>query len=180
MSHIRIITDKEFGLEPKPFSFQPRERIGARGIIINTDGNIAIFNKSNKNEYKLPGGGVDDGEDFEEAFKREAMEETGCEIKIIKKLGTIVEEKSQDDFIQVSHVFVAQVIKDTGTLHLTEKEVDEGAKLMWVSPEKGLELITNCINNLIGSKYENVYHTKFIVTRDRYILEHYINDTNKQ
>lgn len=64
-----------------------RLRLGARGIAIREDGKIAIFNKSNKNEYKLPGGGLEgegEGEEEpEEAFKREVLEEIGCEIEII-------------------------------------------------------------------------------------------------
>jgi ADP-ribose pyrophosphatase YjhB (NUDIX family) len=62
-----------------------RLRLGARGIDIREDGKIAIFNKSNKNEYKLPGGGLEgEGEEEpEEAFKREVLEEIGCEIEII-------------------------------------------------------------------------------------------------
>ena len=38
------------------------------------------FNKKKKNEYKLPGGGIDYGETPNEAFIREALEETGCKI----------------------------------------------------------------------------------------------------
>lgn len=62
-----------------------RLRLGARGIAIREDGKIAIFNKSNKNEYKLPGGGLEgEGEEEpEEAFKREVLEEIGCETEII-------------------------------------------------------------------------------------------------
>lgn len=62
-----------------------RLRLGVRGIAIREDGKIAIFNKSNKNEYKLPGGGLEgEGEEEpEEAFKREVLEEIGCEIEII-------------------------------------------------------------------------------------------------
>lgn len=62
-----------------------RLRLGARGIAIREDGKIAIFNKSNKNEYKLPGGGLEgEGEEEpEEAFKREVLEEIGCKIEII-------------------------------------------------------------------------------------------------
>jgi len=59
-------------------------------------------------------------------------------------------------------------------LHVTKKEKDEGAKLIWETPENALKLITNCFDNLIASKYESVYHTKFIVYRDRKILEKYI------
>lgn len=62
-----------------------RLRLGARGIAIREDEKIAIFNKSNKNEYKLPGGGLEgEGEEEpEEDFKREVLEEIGCEIEII-------------------------------------------------------------------------------------------------
>ena len=176
MEHIRVITDKDFNIEPIEFQPPTRTRVGARGIVLDSDGKIAIFNKTLKNEFKLPGGGVEDNEDLEIAFKREVMEETGCEVEIIQKLGTIVEEKSQDNFIQTSHVFVSKVINNTQNLNLTQKEIDEGAKLIWVTPSDGLKLVSNSINNLVGSKYENVYHSKFIVTRDATILEYYINN----
>ena len=177
MNPIRILKDEDFGLESVEFN-NPRIRYGARGIIIREDGKIAIFNKSNKNEYKLPGGGVDKDEDIKEAFKREALEETGCEVEIIKELGTIEEHKSLDNFKQISYLFVGKVLKDNNQLNLTQKEKDEGAKLIWVDKEEGLKLITNCFDNLKESKYENIYHSKFIVLRDRYILEYYINSLN--
>ncbi|MGN1297508.1 MAG: hypothetical protein ACI4VH_03645 [Clostridia bacterium] len=44
-----------------------------------------------------------------------------------------------------------------------------------ITTQNGLKLITECFNNLIASKYESVYHTKFIVLRDRNILEYYLN-----
>lgn len=84
MNCIRILRDENFGLESVEFN-NPRVRYGARGIIVREDCKIAIFNKSNKNEYKLPGGGVDEGEDIKKAFKRGVLEETGCEIEIIRR-----------------------------------------------------------------------------------------------
>lgn len=177
MKCIRVLKDEDFGLESVEFN-NPRIRYGARGIIIREDGKIAIFNKSNKNEYKLPGGGVDKGEDIKDAFKREVLEETGCEIEIIDELGTIEEHKSLDNFKQISYLFVGKVLKDNNKLELTQKEKDEGAKLIWVDKEEGLKLITNCFENLKESKYENLYHSKFIVLRDRYILEYYLETLN--
>ncbi len=168
------ITDEDIG-EVSVEMNNPRLRRGARGIVIREDGKIAIFNKSNKNEYKLPGGGLEDDENPEEAFKREVLEETGCEVEIIKKLGITEEYKSLDNFKQISYVFVGKVIKDTKNLNVTEKEKDEGAKLLWETPEKGLELIEQCYNKLIASKYESIYHTKFIVMRDKKILEKYLS-----
>ena len=112
MNCIRVLVDEDFGLKSVEFN-NPRVRKGARGIIINSDGKIAVFNKASKNEYKLPGGGIDEGENPEEAFKREALEETGCEIEIINSLGTIEEHKSLDNFKQTSYIFVAKVVNDT-------------------------------------------------------------------
>ena len=173
MELIYKVTDKDIGETAKEME-EPRIRYGARGIVVKEDGKIAVFNKANKNEYKLPGGGIENNETPEEAFKREIMEETGCEVEIIKALGTIEEHKTLDNFKQISYVFVARVLKDTEELHVTEKEKDEGARLLWESPENALQLITECFNNLVASKYESVYHTKFIVFRDRKILEKYI------
>ena len=174
MNCIRIIKDEDFGLKSREFN-NPRTRIGARGIVIKNN-KIALFNKTNKNEYKLPGGGVENDEDIEEAFKREVKEETGCDVEIIKKLGTIEEHKTLDNFKQISHVFVSKVIRDTNELGLTEKEKDEGAKLIWTTLEEGLELITNCFDKLVASLYEDLYHSKFIVLRDRSILEYYLKN----
>lgn len=175
MNNIRVIKDEDIGLTSKEFN-KPRKRIGARGIVLNEDGKIAIFNKTKKNEYKLPGGGVEEKEDIEEAFKREVLEETGCEVEIIKCLGTIEERKSLDNFIQISYVFVSKVIKDNKTLTLTQKEKDEGAVLIWTDVLEGLQLIKNCYDNLKPSKYENIYHSKFIVLRDKSILEYYVKN----
>ena len=174
MNCIRVLVDEDFGLKSVEFN-NPRIRKGARGIIINSDGKIAVFNKANKNEYKLPGGGIDEGENPEEAFKREALEETGCEIEIINSLGTIEEHKSLDNFKQTSYIFVAKVVNDTHKLNLTQKEKDEGAQLLWVDDTEALKLITDCYDKLKESKYENLYHSKFIALRDRYILEYYLN-----
>ena len=167
------ITDKEIGEKPVEMT-NPRLRLGARGIVIREDGKIAIFNKSNKNEYKLPGGGLEDKEEPEITFKREVLEETGCEVEIIQNLGITEEYKSLYNFKQISYVFVGKVLKDTKHLNVTEKEKDEGAKLLWETPEKALELITKCYDKLIASKYESVYATKFIVLRDRKILERWM------
>jgi len=169
------ITDELIG-EKSVEMENPTLRLGARGIVIREDGKIAVFNKSKKNEYKLPGGGIEGEENPEEAFKREVLEETGCEVEIIRNLGTIEEYKSLSNFKQISYVFVGKVIKDTKKLNLTKKEADEGAKLVWENPEKALSLITKCYDNLIASKYATVYSTKFVVLRDRKILEKYMSE----
>lgn len=75
------------------------------------------------------------------------------------------EYKSQINFKQVSNIFVGKVIQDTKELNVTQKEKDEGAKLLWETPQKALKLIIDCFDKLISSDYETVYATKFIVVR---------------
>ena len=58
MELICKIIDEDIG-EVSVKMDNPRLRLGARGIVIREDGKIAVFNKSNKNEYKLPGGGIE-------------------------------------------------------------------------------------------------------------------------
>ncbi len=49
---------------------------------------------------------------------------------------------------------------------------------LWETPKKALKLITESYDKLIASKYKSVYHTKFVVLRDRKILEKYIEMEN--
>ena len=56
MKCFKTITDEDLGLNSVPFD-NPRHRLGARGIILNDDGKIAILYKEAKRECKLIGGG---------------------------------------------------------------------------------------------------------------------------
>ncbi len=59
-------------------------RLTVKGIIKNRDGDIALIGRDG--HFLLPGGGVDAGENKEQALQREIMEEIGCEIEKIKSL----------------------------------------------------------------------------------------------
>lgn len=135
---------------------------------------IAIQNKSNKNEFKLVGGGMEQNEDPTVAFKREVLEEAGCEVEIIEKLGTTEEYKSLQNLKQISNIFIAKVVNDIHKLNLTEKEKSEGAKLLWVEPKEALKLVIDCYDKLLPFDYDDVYDTRFVVLRDRKILEYYL------
>lgn len=179
---IDVITDEDIGEKTIPVE-KYRQRYGARGIIIKENGEIAVFNKVSKNEYKLPGGGMEDGEEIAEVFKREVYEETGCNIEIVDFLGTIKEVKTQDKFTQMSYIFVGKVVEDTKHLHLTKEEETEGSRILWQFPPKALELITNCFYKLLPSPCEenslSIYHTKFMVKRDKKILEYFLKNIEK-
>lgn len=174
---IKKITDEDFGNENKSM-VEPRQRFGARGIVFNDEGKIAILFKKAKNEYKLIGGGIDEDEDPTKAFKREVLEETGCLVDIDDCLGTIIEQKSYDNFMQTSYIYVSHIIKNTGETHLTNQEIGEESVCLWLNINEAMDKIKECEDNLIASVYEgnmSVYHTKFIVRRDYEILKYYKN-----
>lgn len=175
------LTDRDIGIEPKEMK-DYQLRIAARGIVIRNDGKIALQYKSNTNEFKLIGGGIENKEELEEAFKREVLEETGCKIEIINKLGITEEYISLKKAKQISHIFIAKVIKNLHILKLTEKEKSEGAKLIWETPEEALKLIKNSYEKLLPSNYAEeytIYRMKFVVLRDTKILEYYLKNKNK-
>lgn len=172
---IAIIRDSDFGYKNKTM-INPKVRFAARGIVVNEQGLIAVFHKVNKNEYKLPGGGIENNESPEETFAREVMEETGCLIGDIRKLGVIEEDKSQNNFKQISHVYLAKCVDNTHNLHLTNKEEDEGGEVLWMEINEALRKMRECIKLIKPSKYESVYITKFIVKRDISILEYYLKN----
>ena len=175
MDSIIKITDEDINEEAMQLN-NPRIRIASRGIVIREeDGKIAILNKANKNEFKLVGGGMEENENPELAFKREVLEEAGCEVEILKSLGTVEEYRTHHNFKQISNIFVARVIKDLHHLELTEKEIAEGAQLLWMYPDEALEKIKESFDKVEPSGYEDIYATKFVVTRDRKILEYYLN-----
>lgn len=172
------LTDKDFGVEPKEMS-NYEMRFAARGIVVREDGKIALQKKCNTNEFKLIGGGIEEEEEPSLGFKREVLEETGCEVEIIKEFGITEEYVSMKNAKQISHVFVAKVINDLHTLKLTEKEKSEGAELIWVTPEEALKLIEDSYGKLVASNYAeeyDVYRMRFIRLRDKKILEYYITN----
>lgn len=178
---IKVVTDADFGITPQPLN-NPVTRNGARGIVVAPDGKIALFNKEKMNEYKLPGGGIESGEDPLLAFKREVEEEVGVTVKNVKPLGYTVEEKGQTNFTQTSYVFVSELHEVLSAPNFTEKEIGEGARFIWVEPQVALQLVSDSLQNLKDSpvdKYENVYGTSFMVVRDKNILEYYIKTLNK-
>lgn len=73
--------------------FKDGKRVSARGIIIDNDSVYLMFRRRKKDDgsfkeyYVIPGGGVDEGETFEETLYREMREELSVEVNILGKVG---------------------------------------------------------------------------------------------
>ena len=66
-------------------------RPSVRGIIIK-DGKVAMMHSLKYDYYKLPGGGMEPGESYEETLMREVQEESGLIVKAdsINEYGYVV------------------------------------------------------------------------------------------
>lgn len=170
------ITDEDFSISPISHRKKPIIRLGSRGIVLNNDGEIAVIYKKAKNEYKLPGGGIDGEESSQEAFKRECEEELGCIVNITKELGIATEYKSQENFKQLSFVYEAIKVDELTSNRLTEKEKTEGTECIWLPKLQALEKMKESLKKLKASNYDSVYRTQFMTLRDIRILEYYINN----
>lgn len=173
MKLIAKITDEDIGEEIVEM-LESICRRAARGIVLDEAGNMVVFYKKNKNMYKLPGGGLENNESYENAFVREVKEEVGCEVVITDCLGYIEEYKTKSNYMQTSFVFIGKVIKKLENLSLTNMEKAEGGKRLWMKPEEALEKMKQNYDKLLASEYTSLYSTKIVAKRDIKILEEYL------
>lgn len=76
------------------------------GLIIDKD-KILMIKLSYKDGYALPGGGVDSGESFEEALKRELKEELGLSDVNLRYLSSSYAHKKDYSTVHVAFLAVA-------------------------------------------------------------------------
>lgn len=143
MEWIREIDSTDFGEERKTDPDKKYTlRKASRAIVFNNS-KIALLFVSKHNYHKLPGGGVEPGEDLETALHREILEETGCRIKILKDVGMIIEYRDDKDMRQESYCYLAKVDGEIKAPSFTEKEKADGFKLIWVTIDDAISLLKN-------------------------------------
>jgi 8-oxo-dGTP diphosphatase len=163
------IGDKDFDssfIPPKNVS-DYHVRKASRGVLINND-KIALLYVSKENYHKLPGGGFEEGENNEDAFKREIKEETGCDCKIVDEKGqnsVVIETRDQFKLVQISYIFFSEIVGEPKELQLEQDEIDEGFELKWIP-------VSEAIETLQKDKPKN-YEGKFIQMRDIAVLNFY-------
>jgi 8-oxo-dGTP diphosphatase len=160
MTLLLKIYDETLGFKSKHVS-RKKIRTAARAVIFNND-KIVLLHARKYNYHKLPGGGVESGESIKKAVARECLEETGCSVNILEKIGVIIEHRSRWSLIQTSHCFLAEVVTK-GKPKFTKSEIAEGFKPIWVTPKNALELMKN--------NKTKVYDGKFMVLRDYTFLK---------
>lgn len=110
-------------------AFERRQAV--RAVILNEQGQVALLNVSNRGFHKLPGGGIEAGEDHKAALDREVLEETGCHIEILAELGKVIEYRDKWQQVQTSFCYLARHVGEQQQTSLTEDEQKWGFEVMW-------------------------------------------------
>lgn len=117
------------------------EKYSVRGIIMR-EGKLAM-QCSRDGEYKIPGGGIEAGEDEIQALIREVREETGLYVieDAIVELGEIVEMRrdifnAAKKYICHSLFYYCKVGERQDKLKLTPSEEAKGYELKWAKPQE--------------------------------------------
>lgn len=108
-----------------------KTRHATRTVLLDKDNQIAILYVAKHHYYKIPGGGIEEGEDLVTSAKREVLEEAGCNCEIIAELGCTKNELPGWDMQDISNGFLARVVGEKGTTSYDDYETERGFHLEW-------------------------------------------------
>jgi len=152
-------SDPDTGADYETYSI----RTAARAIVLDDLNQVALLKVGNHNYYKLPGGGIEEGEDKIEALHRELAEELGCKAEIIDEVGQITQYLDQKKLVQTSYCYLAKQIGERTTPDFTEEELADGFEIRWAKDIN--EAIT-----LVENSQTDDYSGQSIVKRDLALL----------
>lgn len=141
-------------------------RTAVRAVIIRK-GRILLVH-SNQDYYKLPGGGVEDGESYLVALLREVAEETGyinCAVK--NKIGIVTEKRldqfEKDGCFQMdSHYYLCELTSDEKIdQRLDDYEWEQGFTAVWCDIDEAIQ------ENQIALEQGEA---KFFIHRENFVL----------
>lgn len=118
------------------------KRTTTRAIIQNEKGEIALLYSNKFHYHEIPGGAVDEGETLEQGMIRECLEETGCNVEIIKELGLAQGLRPYNNHYQLndSYGYFVKKIGDIQENKFDADEIEENFELVWITLEKAIEL----------------------------------------
>ena len=135
-------------------------RIGVGAIVFNEKNKVFVGKRKDNpvDKWQMPQGGVDDGEDYFSAMKRELEEETSIiNIKILKELEGFFEYELPKNLIgiiwkgrfrgQRQKWFIVKFLGNEEEINLNTNQ-PEFIEWRWVDPEKLPEVIVSFKKNL--------------------------------
>jgi len=130
-------------------------RTGVGIILLNSKNKIFVGKRKDNpgDKWQMPQGGVDNGEDFHTAMRRELHEETSIKnIKIIKEINQLYEYELPKDLIgiiwngkfrgQKQKWFIAKFLGNESEINLNTKQ-PEFIEWKWINAERLPEVIVD-------------------------------------
>lgn len=167
---IKIITDGDFDENAPDFDEgKSWKREAVRAILVGADGKVALMHARKYDYYKLPGGGIEAGEDHEMALRRELLEEVGAEARVMGEVGKIEEKRAfADNMHQISYTYTAEVVGETGENDLDDGERAEDFQPVWVGLDEAIRLVKS------GNRTtDKGLGQRFMALRDELFLREY-------
>lgn len=165
MNLIRTITEEDFGRTASPNNWDDlKERVAARAILSDSENRIALMHVSNLDYYKLPGGGVDEGESIEDALRRELEEEAGAKhVEIHDEIGVIHEMREQMKKKSIHHCYLVQLMGELEDAKQTDKEVEDGYQIVWAKNlDEAIQLVESGQPPDYGPCFERLRELTFL------------------
>ncbi|MCE0558169.1 MULTISPECIES: NUDIX hydrolase [unclassified Motilimonas] len=114
------------------------ERLAARAIVLRGEDILMLYTQR-YDDYTLPGGGIDAGENIEQGLIRELQEETGAtNITKLQAFGCYEEfrpwHKDDADLMQMkSYCFTCEIDAKLGATNYEDYEIKNGMKPVWIN-----------------------------------------------
>lgn len=108
-----------------------KPRYATRAVLLDENNKVAIINVTKHGYYKIPGGGIEEGELIQDAVQREVLEEAGCSCKILDELGRLEVAVPVWGMLDISEGFIAKVVDKKSAPQYEAWESERGFKLEW-------------------------------------------------
>lgn len=111
------------------FEYTDHDRLVVRGIVVDDEGYFYFVRADRDDDFgravviETAGGGVEKGENLEEAIRRELMEELGAEVEIIEKVGVVSDYYNLIHRHNINNYYLCRVLS-LGEKRLTQDEIN--------------------------------------------------------
>ncbi len=147
--------------EEWPFEYTDQDRKIARGIVYDEEGYFYFVRAIRDDDFgkailiETSGGGVEKGEDYLTAIKRELKEELGASVDVICKIGVVSDYYNLIHRHNINNYFLCKVLS-FGEKHLMEDEINSfHLSTLKLTYDEALKEYENRSNTKVGRLVAN-------------------------